>query len=415
MKWRTPCLLAAGVFLVAASILPAVARAGCKQGKTCVCGDKVRGVVKLTADLTGCGRVGLKLDSGAVLDCDGHEIRGSGPEQSAYGIRFDDVSDAEVKNCRIRGFRRGVRMRGGDDNRVISNVVEENDLGIEVAGVTEAGTASGHRIEKNEVRKSRKDGIHVGGAEKTVVAENRIADSGDAALHIETCKACEIRANVVDNPGAPALYVKHSSGGRFVGNTWKGGLVQIRGDSTGNEFKDNVLVGSAYLFEGYRGGKDGGKDDVVTLPHDNQVVGGSVEGRKVCFRFEGAHDNVVLGVLVKGCRPFRQSAFGDEQKPTNNRVAVIVVGPTPVGGGPAPMTTCTGADCPAPGATPAASPGAGPGATPPAAAADPSPLADLTGDEQRPRSYASIGRAVPDDSSRAIRRGRAVFAFLATL
>jgi hypothetical protein len=310
MKSRSRSLLVATMLVATASmLLPDVARAGCKQGKNCVCGDKVRGTVKLTADLTGCGRVGLKLDSGAVLDCDGHEIRGSGPDQSAYGVRFDDVSESEVKNCRIRGFRRGIRVRGGDDNRVVANVLEENDLGIEVAGVTEAGTAVGHRIERNEVRKSRKDGIHVGGAEKLILAENRVADSGDAAIHVETCKSCEVRKNEVDNPKAPALYVKHSSGGKFVGNTLKGGLVQVRGDSSGNQFKDNVLVGSAFLFEGYRGGKDGGKGDVVTLPHDNEVVGGSVEGRKVCFRFEGAHDNVVRGVHVKDCRPFRQSAF----------------------------------------------------------------------------------------------------------
>lgn len=382
MKFRTRSLLAAGVLLAAVVILPAAAQAGCKQGKTCVCGDKVRGAVKLTADLTGCGRVGLKLDSDAILDCDGHEIRGSGPDQSAYGVRFDDVSGAEVKNCRIRGFRRGIRVRGGEDNRIVSNVLEGNDLGIEIAGVTDAGTASGHRIEKNEVRKSRKDGIHVGGAEKTVVAENRIADSGDAALHVETCKGCEVRGNEVDNPKAPALYVKHSSGGKFVGNTLKGGLVQIRGDSSGNEFKDNVLVGSAFLFEGYRGGKDGGKGDVVTLPHGNTVVGGSVEGRKICFRFEGAHDNVVRGVHVKDCRPFRQSAFGDEQKPVN-QVEVIVVGPTPVGGGPAPMTTCTGADCPQPGDDKGGSAGAAATPIPAPGAADPSPLAGLTEDEQR--------------------------------
>ena len=127
------------------------AEAGCRSGKPCHCGDKVRGHVILTADLVDCEKVGLKLDHGAVLDCAGHEIRGASQE-SEYGVRLDDVSDAEVRKCRIRGFKRGVRVRGGQKNRVLENVLEDNGLGIEVAGVTDAGTASGHRVEKNEIR-----------------------------------------------------------------------------------------------------------------------------------------------------------------------------------------------------------------------------------------------------------------------
>src|SRR5690606_25999095 len=129
-------------------------------------------------------------------------------------------------------------------------------VGIEVAGVTAAGTASRHRIEKNEVRRSAKDGIHIGSADRILVADNRVVDSGDEGIYVEACRTCEVRGNTVEGSGAPALYVKHSSGGRFAANTITGSLVQVRGDSTKNEFRDNVLTGSAFFFQAYRGGAD---------------------------------------------------------------------------------------------------------------------------------------------------------------
>ena len=311
---------AIALIAIAVCIAPTAAAAGCRAGKPCQCGDKVRGAVTLTADLVGCGGVGLKLDHGALLDCAGHEIVATSKKESEYGIRLDDVTDAEVRKCRIRRFRRGIRIRGGAKNRVIENVLEDNGLGIEVAGVAAAGTASSHRLERNEVRKSRRDGIHVGGAENILIADNRVVDSGEG-ICVESCESCEVRGNTILDSHAPALYVKHSNGGRFAKNTIKGGLVQVRGDSAKNQFHENVLVDSAFLFEAYRSGRDGGKGDLVTYPHDNQVVGGSVEGRKVCFRFEGAHDNVVRGVTVRGCRPVAMRALskGDPRRTTRSR------------------------------------------------------------------------------------------------
>jgi parallel beta-helix repeat protein len=373
MSERTRRGLAAIVLIAIGLAGPGAAEAGCREGKPCRCGDKVRGAVTLTEDLVDCGRVGLKLDDAAVLDCAGHEIRGASPEESEYGVRFDDVVDAEVRNCRIRGFRRGVRIRGGSGNRVLANVLEDNGVGIEIAGVTAAGTASGHRIEKNEVRKSRRNGVHIGGAEQIVVGENRIVDSGQEGIHVESCDRCEVRGNTVESSRGPALYVKHSSGGRFEKNTIQGGLVQVRGDSAKNRFTENVLSGSAFLFQAYRGGRDGGKGDLVSYPRENEVVGGSVEGKKICFRFEGAHDNVVRGVTVRGCRPAKMRAFGEDGPPAQNRVEVVSVDGAPL---------AADAD---PGAKPAA--GAPAGAPPAAAAAaapvDSAPLAGLTEDELR--------------------------------
>src|SRR5262245_37629605 len=83
----------------------------CGNGVACRCNATVRGTAKLEADIVDCGRVGLRMTSGAVLDCGGHEIRGKGGDQSVHGIRLDDVSDATIRNCKVSGFQHGIRLR----------------------------------------------------------------------------------------------------------------------------------------------------------------------------------------------------------------------------------------------------------------------------------------------------------------
>ena len=112
----------------------------CGNGVACRCNATVRGTATLTADLTDCGRVGLRMTSGAVLDCAGHAIRGKGTTAgSDYGVRIDDVNDATVKNCTVSGFKRGIRLRGGQRVKLETNRIEGNTIGIEVAGNTDSG------------------------------------------------------------------------------------------------------------------------------------------------------------------------------------------------------------------------------------------------------------------------------------
>ena len=88
----------------------------CGNGVACRCNSTVRGTATLDRDLTDCGRVGLRMTSGAVLDCAGHAIRGKGTTVSDYGIRVDDVNDATVKNCTVSAFKRGIGRRPSSDS-----------------------------------------------------------------------------------------------------------------------------------------------------------------------------------------------------------------------------------------------------------------------------------------------------------
>ena len=47
------------------------------------------------------------------LDCAGHGVTGIGDPPSWYGIHLDPATGTEVRNCRVTGFKRGIRIRGG--------------------------------------------------------------------------------------------------------------------------------------------------------------------------------------------------------------------------------------------------------------------------------------------------------------
>jgi parallel beta-helix repeat protein len=327
--------LALGAVLVCLVLAPSLAQAKsdgsgkskvCGNGVACRCNATVRGNAKLDRDLVDCGRVGLRMTSGAVLDCDGHEIRGKGTtSESTYGIRIDDVNDATVKNCKVSGFKRGIRLRGGQRVKLEGNRVERNTIGIEVAGNTDSGQAIDHRLERNYVTASEQDGIHVGsGSVRAQVLENQIIRNGQEGLYVLWCTDCVIARNVIENAGTSAIYHKHTSRAQYLDNTVRGSIVHVRGESAENLFARNVLDGSAYVFEGYTNEGYAHDPGWVRVPHDNEIVGGSISGSKFCFRFHGSHDNRARGVLAHGCQPFSAKPYAGKE-PTGNVLELVEV------------------------------------------------------------------------------------------
>ena len=332
------CALVAPARAAAADAEPGKSKV-CGNGVACRCNATVRGTAKLDRDLTDCGRVGLRMTSGAVLDCDGHAIRGKGTtyvrtgvagheatetrpvsssEGSDYGIRIDDVSDVTVKNCTVSGFKRGIRLRGGQRVKLEANRVERNTIGIEIAGNTDSGQAIDHVVTRNHVTASEQDGIHVGsGSVRAQVLENQIIRNGQEGLYVLWCTDCVIARNVIENAGTSAIYHKHTSRAQYLDNVVRGSIVHVRGESVENLFARNVLEGSAYVFEGYTNEGYANDPGWVRVPHHNEIVGGSIAGSKFCFRFHGAHDNHARGVLTQGCKPSSAQPYGSLE-PTGN-------------------------------------------------------------------------------------------------
>jgi hypothetical protein len=273
--------------------------AECGGAIACRCGDTVKTSTVLTADLARCGDPGLRVKGNAVLECAGHSVAGSG---RGYGIVLDGAVGAVVRGCQVSAFGSGIRVRGGQGNLVADNVVADNTrYGIELS----LGTSE-NRFEGNTVLRSGDEGMHVGSkSDGNQIVANEIRDSHAENLYLLDADANVVQGNLLAGGGSTAMYIKHSSANHVVANEVHDRPVHVRGDSVGNAFSDNALHGSGFVFQAYRDDKLG-----WTYPHDNEIVGGSVDGVSSCFRFSGAYDNQGQDVLVAGCHPVVLQSYG---------------------------------------------------------------------------------------------------------
>jgi parallel beta-helix repeat protein len=309
---KTGLVIAAIIAGMTASV--ASEAANCGGTVACACGDTVTRSTTLDRDLGVCTGIGLRVLKNVVLDCAGHTITGSDRPGAWYGIHLDRATGAEVRNCRVTKFRRGIRLRAGSANVLAGNELFGNRYGIDVAGASR-----NNRLLDNWVHDNRDEGVHLGtGADGNEIAGNEISYSKRENLYLLSSDGNTIRENVLHHSGHAALYLKHGTGNRVVGNEVRDRPIQVRGDSVANVFETNELKGDGYIFEAYR---DAG--GTWTHPHSNEVYGGRVRKTDWCFRFLGAYDNHATGVVSDGrCTPMVNEARGGVEA-TGNTVEVI--------------------------------------------------------------------------------------------
>ncbi len=301
MRWGwtvVAALLGCGFGAVSAEARP------CGGSVACACGDTVVADTLLEADLEACPARGLRVVRGAALDCAGHVVSGLG---AGDGIVVDRGQGAVVKGCIVVGFRIGLRLRGGHDNRLEGNqALDSVQYGIELAKRT-----AGAIVHGNLVVDSADEGIHVGsGAIGAWIEANEIIGSAAENLYLLSVEGATVSGNVLAESGAAALYIKHSSGNVFTNNVIEDRIVHLRGASNDNVFIGNHLVGAGFVLEAYEEGTTAARNPGWTAPLWNSITGGSIVGAKICFRFAGASSNQVGSVTVDGCLVTREQDRG---------------------------------------------------------------------------------------------------------
>src|SRR5262247_3361588 len=110
------------ILIMASAAWPSLAAAAtCGGLVACHCGDTVTRSTTLTADLGICAGNGLVVKSGVVLDCANHTITGNTLSTARYGVLVNYATRSTVKNCRVTGFRKGIRVYQGSGNQVLAN------------------------------------------------------------------------------------------------------------------------------------------------------------------------------------------------------------------------------------------------------------------------------------------------------
>ena len=268
----------------------AASAGNCGGGVACGCGDTVTTSTTLSQDIGVCTGTGLRVLSGVTLDCAGHTITGSTLSPARYGVLVDGATGATVRNCRVTGFRKGIRLAGGGNNEVSGNETFTNhDYGIEMSGASAA-----NRILRNNVWNNRDEGIHVGaGADDNVIKKNTVTRNKHENIYVLDADGTRIIANRVTTNDSAAIFIKHGNESFVARNKVQYGAIYVRGAASGNVLDSNALRGNGYYFQAYLDATKG-----WTFPHDNSVTGGQVENTKACLRFEGAYHNTVEDLML---------------------------------------------------------------------------------------------------------------------
>ncbi len=300
---------------------------------TCKCGDVVVTSTVLTADVGPCTGTALEVKSAVVLDCAFRAVTGTGKDTPAwYGIHVD-ASGAEIKNCRVTGFKRGIRIAGGKGNRIVNNESYSNwTYAIEIAGGSTDNLIQGNQVGKpNAAKVTRPDeGIHNGSnSHRTQIRDNVVIDSRAEGIYILKSNGVQITGNAVSEIESAGIFVKHSHGAYVAGNTVTNGSITVRGDSSGNVFENNTIAsGRGYLFEAFQDKDDDPSPGYWTFPRRNTVIGGKVVTPIVlpntnppilpCLRFEGSYKNSINQLaLDPTCTPPSQTPDGGQESVGN--------------------------------------------------------------------------------------------------
>ena len=130
-----------------------------------------------------------------------------------------------MKNCRITGFRKGIRLSGGRGNTISGNAPFTNhDYGIELSG-----GSSGNTIAGNNVFNNRDEGIHVGaGADDNVIRQNTVTRNKNENVYVLSSDRTQIVLNTITTNDSAAILIKHGRDSYVGDNAIYYGAVYVR-------------------------------------------------------------------------------------------------------------------------------------------------------------------------------------------
>jgi parallel beta-helix repeat protein len=302
---RTAVVAIVAMWTAAGALPGGAGAAECGGGAPCRCGDVLTASYRLPADLGPCEGGGLVLREDAVLDCDGHTIRGVGAEGGGrtIGLLLEGTEGATVRGCKVTGFHNGIELSRARRSRVVACEVFHNGDPRRHAGYgIHLSQSPGNLVQDCLVRHSADEGIHVGaGSDGNTLAGNRLHDNGRENLYVISARDTRVLRNRAGGAVSANLYLKHAVDSRVEDNVFQHRPVLVRGRASGNVFVDNVFE-AGLRFEAHREAPD-------AVPSANLVRGGRLGGEE-CLGFLEARDHRVEDVTLDGCRRITARSAG---------------------------------------------------------------------------------------------------------
>jgi len=297
--------------------------AGCGSGGTCGCGDTLQGEYNLTTDLQ-CDGAGITVTSGSTLDCGGHTITGPGGDNSQFGIYVFQATGATVRNCRVTGWRRGLRIDQGAGNHVenVEAFANGDPVSHRQGGYgLDVGSSTDNLIETCNVHDNSDEGIHVGGgSDRTTILNTSSTGNYREQLYIlqnDGTIVMGVNLQGGNQTSSAALFIKDATGTRVGGATIRDGNLTIHGASTGVVVQDVVQSASGIRFEA----------DGNLVPTGNTVLRSQVSDAFECVHDRSAIGNTVTDTTFQSCS-FSAGATGSAAQPA---VITLINSPLPAG------------------------------------------------------------------------------------
>jgi parallel beta-helix repeat protein len=240
----------------------------------------------------------LTLTDASVLDCANHTIRGPGGDNSLFGIDVVAAQRAVVRNCRVTGFRRGVRVDRGSGNRVENvEAFENGDLvGHRQGGYgIDVGSATDTVITGCNARDNADEGIHIGGdSDHTTIQSTRATGNFREQLYLLDNRGTtltDIQLQGAGDTGAAGLFLKNMRDAAVSDLTIRNAHLALRGASTGNRITDVHIVGGGIRFEA----------EGADVPSGNTVERGQVSDAAECLDSQSSGPNTIVDTSFAAC------------------------------------------------------------------------------------------------------------------
>ena len=149
----------------------------------------------LDADIAGSVEI---TNSGVTLDCDGHNIIGSG---SGYGIYIYDKINTTVKNCKVSNFSYGIILYGSASlyNTISNNNVFANEFGIKIQSISWTPQSSNNYIFNNQIHSNTYQGAELYGTNTNQIIGNSISNNEGIGFLLNWAPSNYLRNNTITN------------------------------------------------------------------------------------------------------------------------------------------------------------------------------------------------------------------------
>lgn len=157
-----------------------------------VCGEVVKGNVKLTANLN-CTGDGLIIGSdNTVINLNGYSLRGPGQDSSKVGLMIPNNDNVAIEGPgSISNFQAGILVTGANHLKVSSLILQDNQIGVFMTGSDNA------EIQQNIIKKNN-IGIASHSSTGSSIAQNLMNGNLLAGITFVNTHNSKISMNNVD-------------------------------------------------------------------------------------------------------------------------------------------------------------------------------------------------------------------------